>query len=487
MVICRRSLVVFGVLLWACVAVLAQPSTRQFAAPVATSTVGTEPGLNLQHSLRLLAGVPCQLDRPVRVLFYGQSITEQAWWAEVASDLRTRYPRTPLEVSNLAIGGHSAELLVKAAEADVYGFGPDLVIFHAYGSHQDYEAIVRGVRQRTTADMLIATDHVTTDSALQEETRPELLSLWRWTRWAKAMWPSLPIKNWDAWHNHVFLPDLARRHSLELVDVRARWKDYLRAYGLKASQLLRDDVHLNAHGEFLMAELVKQHLQRSLLKVRACDRKRGEELLVGRDIHVKDQRLAVAFVGNRAELVFGRSPDGPLTVNVDGRPPSEHADGYSFTRTTAFPGSNWPSILRVQRGGVRLLEETWTVTVRAASSDLASIAFDIRGSATGFDGAGNSSTRFVSTSRRIVIEPGDWNLAYAKRVFKSNIPIDFQILWQAVPPGLNNVAVVGRKSNSALVSIDAIQGIPSGPHLLEVRGQRLDAIKAVRIYRPPGP
>ena len=73
----------------------------------------------LTRSLTLLATSTPQRRHRVRVLFYGQSITEQDWWKSVASHLRTTYPHADLVIENRAIGGHAAQLLVKTAEADL--------------------------------------------------------------------------------------------------------------------------------------------------------------------------------------------------------------------------------------------------------------------------------------------------------------------------------------------------------------------------------
>ena len=118
--------------------------------------------------------------------------------------LRSTYTNANLIIENRAIGGHSSQLLVKTAEADLYPFQPDLLIFHVYGSHLEYENIIRRVRERTCADILLQTDHLTQDRSLTEETDPAKLS---------------PAQ-WDPWMNHVFLPShrrkvrrLPRRHS----------------------------------------------------------------------------------------------------------------------------------------------------------------------------------------------------------------------------------------------------------------------------------
>lgn len=445
-------------------------------------------GAELQHSLRLLSGLRCQGERPIRVLFYGQSITEQAWWRVVADELRARYPNAPLVIENRAIGGHEVQRLLKTAEADLYPFQPDLVIFHAYGSHRDYETLIRRIRERTTADVLIATDHIVDDAELGEETDAKVLTAWWWTRWAAPLWPAQPRKTQRAWWNQVFLPDLARRNGLALVDVRGAWKAHLRQHRLEARALLKDDVHLNAQGEYLMGEILKPAFAPALLHERSCDRSRVEERVVGRDVPVRDGRIELSFEGNRAELQLSRPVTGPIEVRVDGRLPSQWAGSYGFTRASAFPGSNWPALLQVRAGGTAPVAETWTATLRSVD-DPASIGFDVSGSVTGRDGSGVSSEPFRSRSGRIVIEPGDWNLAYAEQTFKRRPPVGFQIRWETVLRSVDKLPLVAGEAAALGIngplSVDIIQGLGNGPHKLELSGAGLDAVQAIRIYRPP--
>src|SRR4029078_10900828 len=133
------------------------------------------------------------------VLFYGQSITEQKWSNFVAEDLRKRFPNANLIIENRSIGGFASQLLVKTAETDLYPFYPDLLIFHVYGSHIEYENIIKRVRERTTAEILLQTDHVTKDESLREETDAGKLT----------------PKNWDPWMNDSFLPGIAEKYQWE--------------------------------------------------------------------------------------------------------------------------------------------------------------------------------------------------------------------------------------------------------------------------------
>jgi hypothetical protein len=80
-----------------------------------------------------------------------------------------------------------------------------MLIFHVYGSHIEYENIGRRVRERTCADILLQTDHITSDTSLTEETDRVKLS---------------PAQ-WDPWINHVFLPAKAQKKNTgSPVDIR---------------------------------------------------------------------------------------------------------------------------------------------------------------------------------------------------------------------------------------------------------------------------
>ena len=172
-------------------------------------------GKNIQRTMRLLATSTAERRNTVRILFYGQSITEQNWAKLVEEDLRRRFPHANLVVDNRALGGFASQMLVKTAETDLYPFQPDLLIFHVYGAHDKYEDIIRHTRERTTAEILMQNDHVTKPADLSEETD------------AAKLPPA--GKHWDAFMNHNWLPSLAKKYGAELCDQRAMWKAYLRA------------------------------------------------------------------------------------------------------------------------------------------------------------------------------------------------------------------------------------------------------------------
>ena len=162
-----------------------------------------------------------------------------AWSRKLEANLRRRYPYADLEVENRALGGHAAQLLIKAAESDLYPYYPDLMILHVLGAHDAYEALIRGIRERTTAEVLHQTDHVFDPAELSEPTDPDALGPNR--------------GSWSAFMNHAFLPSLVERYRTTLCDQREAWKRYLARHRLAPAALLSDEVHLNGRGDDLMA------------------------------------------------------------------------------------------------------------------------------------------------------------------------------------------------------------------------------------------
>jgi hypothetical protein len=422
---------------------------------------------HLRRSLTLLNTSTPTNHNTVRVLFYGQSITQQAWWKEVERYLRATYTNANLIIENRAIGGHASQLLVKTAEADLYPFQPDLLIFHVYGSHIEYENIIRRVRERTCADILLQTDHVTSDASLTEETDPAKLS------------PS----RWDPWMNHVFLPATAAKYGACRADIHELWKGYLKTNSLKAADLLRDGVHLNEHGEWLMAQLLEAYLAPLPPRADYDPSNEARVRTVSLPPSARQGLVRLEFTGTRADLLFKPDAKASVLVLVDGKKPSAIPELHGFTRVSSFPMSDWPVLLKIGTQAP-LVAEDWSLRIDHASVDGKVCHFSLRGSVTGEDGEGCSTNRFVSKSGRVEIEPEDWNLAYCVSVFKRPLPENHTATWQAVLRGADNPAAPSAMPGTEAGVIIA-QGLSPGSHVLEVRGENLEEqIRAARFYGP---
>ena len=432
-------------------------------------------GWNIQRTMRLLATSTAEKRNTVRVLFYGQSITEQKWAKLVEEDLRRRFPHANLIIENRALGGFASQMLVKTAETDLYPFQPDLLIFHVYGAHDKYEDIIRRTRERTTAEILMQNDHVTKPADFTEETD------------ATKLPPA--GKHWDAFMNHNHLPSLAKKYGAELCDQRALWKAYLTENKLEPKALLRDSVHLNAHGEWLMAECVKAYLR--------YDPKLGpspaEEWVktyeVGQDVKWAEGKLKLEFEGSRVEVVCKSSQAAPSTVRIDGRKPSDFAELYGFTRAVTKPEGKWlvkwPVIAPI--GSTKpLLVEDWTLAVSKDAQNEKLFTFTLAGSKTGPDGEGRSDARFVSKSGRVVIETNDWNVAYALSLAGIKpMPEKFDVKWKVEQRFVDEFTSPGVKDPMTETTVTLAQGLPNTKHTLEISGGDTAPIAAIRVYRPP--
>ena len=442
---------------------------EDFPPPKSLGDLGGR-GRNVQRTMRLLAESTPEHRNTMRILFYGQSITEQGWWKLVADDLRKRYPNANLIIENRALGGFASQMLVKTAETDLYPFQPDLLIFQVYGAHDKYEDIIRRTRERTTAEILQQNDHVTKPEAFSEETDPA----------------KLPPKgtHWDAFMNHNWLPSLAKKYGTEFCDQRAIWKQYLKDYNLEPKVLLKDGVHLNAHGEFLMAECVKSYLRYDSALGPAPAEAWIKTLTVGKDITWKDGKLRVEFSGTRVDLIAKQGSAPSAAVRIDGKKPSEFQELYGFTRALSKPGGKWPPIAPIQSQALLLLED-WTLDAQKDPVDAKVYSFKLSGSKTGADGEGRSDQRFVSTSGRIVISSESWNVEFA--LMLSGVkpaPDKFTAKWTVVPNFVDDYAVP-KIEPGIEAAVTIAQGLSNTKHVLEIEGGEAVPISAVRIHSPP--
>jgi hypothetical protein len=427
-------------------------------------------GLGIQRTMTLLASSTAQHRNHVRVLFYGQSITEQEWSKQVAVDLRARFPNADLEIENRAIGGFASQLLIRPAEHDVYPFYPDLVIFHVFGANQQYEQIIKNIRSRTASEVLMQTDRV---PAKWPQTQPDREA-------DKGMW-------WDYLMNHQFLPDIASKYGCGLVDIRGGWMQYLRDNHYEPRQLLvKDGAHLNAQGNFLMAQLTEQYLvHRTDLPDAAWKDLSHDSPVAASDWH--DGKLDLHVLGNRIDLLpilpthKAKAHSGSGRILIDGKKPSEFPDAYRITRPSPGPWS--PLFLsRVDHDAALVLEE-WTLKLKNVSSDGNSWEFDVAGSVTGPDGSGRSDQPFASKSGRVKIDPAAWF-----RGFHPPLPNGYSIRWKVLPMFEDVYRVPSIEDPALENATTVIQGIPNAQHTLEIIADDValpPAIAAVRVYRPP--
>jgi hypothetical protein len=426
-------------------------------------------GWHIQRSMTLMATSTPQKRNTVRVLYYGQSITGQRWSDAVDAWLRKTYPNTDFVCANLALGGFASQLLVRTAEYDVMPFYPDLLIFHVYGSHVEYENLIREVRRRTTAEVIMQSDHVTK---------------WPEPKAEGNFWQTQ--KEWDDKMNYHLLPAIAQKYRCAWHPQRWEWVQYLKDNNLQPKDLLSDAVHLNERGKWLTAELMKRFM------VHRPDEPRDEwqdmvkTFEVGREIRWDGRTLRLEFEGNRVVALAAAGGKGGLArVLIDGKKPSEFPDCYTVTRPGGTPHVGWPALKRIGREKPPVLEE-WTAKLTGFNEAQDDFQFSVTGSVTGADGEGRGKEKFVSRSGRVAIEPADWVLAYDRQVSKKPAPAEFTVRWKVEPLFVETYAAPEAKDPAREVPTVLVSNLPCGRHTLELVAEgEPPALKALRVHNPP--
>ncbi len=432
------------------------------AAPAPTDT--SKWGKHIQRTMTLLATSTPEKRNTVRILFYGQSIVGHKQWTDaVAADLKTRFPHADIIYDNRAIGGFASQFLVGTSESDMYPFYPDLVVFHVYGAHNTYQEIIHTLRSRTTAEVAIVSDHLG-KKAYDGKT------------FAEEDW-------WGKFMMGTFVPAVAKEYDCQFIDITTPWKTYLESNGLPSSALLKDGIHPNDHGCFLMSELVK----RELVYLPDHPRDEWQDLVVEHEPEFRDGKLRLTFTGNRIDLLAAPGDNAAaFDVRIDGKKPSEFPTCYTFTRTSGCPGVAWPAILRVDWQQMRLLED-WTLTIDKIHKPMTDFSFHVEGSKTGPDGSGRSTERFVSNSGRVVIDPQMWHLERDYKFKGKAAKPGFTVTWSVKPLFTDRYDPVKVEDKAKEYAVTLAQNLPNGEHTLEltVVGTAMPRVKTIRSYRPP--
>ena len=378
-------------------------------AAVANGEITAPTAMPIQRTLNALEKSTAANPARVRMLFYGQSIVEQGWHTNIVRQLKERYPTAILEVENRAIGGFTSPDLIRTAESDLYPYYPDILFFHVYGPTEKYEAIIRKVRETTTAEIVLWTSHL----ASYDKEPAELLE--------KRDARSLGIL------------EAAEKYHCHIIDLNDKWCRHLVGKELKKGVYLADGIHLNGAGQMQY----KDYIEEELIRIPgSC----GDEAATGceRFFPVGDGKcvktgsdgtLTFSFDGNRVVAVSDGTADAGLDAEVllDGKPLAGMPELWAATRPT--PLIMWfPGLQDFSLGPAAPVEEDWTLEILPPrggdpttnvfhaigeiprSCQLVPARFKVTGSVTGEDGEGITSDPFVSKSGRLSIPVRAWAL-----------------------------------------------------------------------------
>jgi hypothetical protein len=450
--------------------VVASPEKQVFPPPITVQN-DADFGAGIQRTMTLLATSTPEHHNKVNILFYGQSITKQKWWIDVADDLKKRFPNADLIIENLALGGFDAARLIRPAEHDLYPFYPDLTIFHVYGGDPEYEAIIANIRSRTTSEIAFHSDHIT----------------WLPTGTEADTFDELKTYEWHNYHSFHWLARMAKKYGCELMEIRRPWRQYLKDYHLQPKALLSDHIHLNDHGNFLLASLIKPHLRYDPKFPTDLWKNLVRNYQIGTDMQWQNGKLVLDFEGNRIDAIAANSNStASAKILIDGKKPSEYPELYTITRPSNAIGVDWPAIIQVSSEKPMLVED-WTAKITEINQDSSQFKFEVFGSKTGHDGSGTSDSKFVSNSGRVVIEARNWWLKTSQELSGKSTPKGFEIKWQVKPMFVDNY-IAPKVDHPALESSTILaQNLTNSKHKLEIIADQNGTvpIQALRVYKPP--
>ena len=443
-------------------------------------------GARLTRSATLLATSCKERRLPVKILIYGQSITGSRSFSEQISEyLKEKFPYADFTVENKSIGGFGGEQLLRTAVHDVYTNCPDLIIFHVYGGekHGELEQLFTNIRKLTTADIILMNHHL---SGNQKEVSAT---------------------------SYQYLRYIAAKYNCEQVDISTEWVKYLSDNNLKPTDLLRDNVHPNPNGNWLMAQLIGRHIRYNPLfpslwlnTVQTCFASSAYEINGTKALEFSGKPwnmvngvptgnseksgLKLTFYGNRVDVIAGQIQNeektGSARIRIDGKPVSDNHSLYAITRPSPGPGTWFPAIRRISHQNPLIVED-WILKIDKISSDSSVWFFSVNGSQTGYDGSGNSAAPFVSKSGRVVIDPYDYMFAQIKKTFKVTTPVGFEASWSVVPLFEDIYQSPEITDKTKVYKITLVQGLKNGPHTLELIpvGDGPVPVEAFEIHRPP--
>ena len=439
-------------------------------------------GAHLVRTATLLATSSAQRRYPVKVLIYGQSITGSKVFTDtLATYLKAKFPFAAIQVENRSIGGFVARHIIRTAPHDLYYTNADLVIFHVYGGEKtgELEQLLANLRRTSTAEVLLFNHHTNGDRKIPDQ------------------------------EGASYIRYLANKYDCELADVSTEWPAYLAKNKLEPKDLLRDNVHPNRYGNWLLIQLIGRHIRYNPLftdgwyrtvqtayAVTAFEKGHPDVLSFSGEPWQKVNQAAVGstnksaltlqFYGSRVDVTTGETQQpGSARILIDGKPVQSQPNRLVITRPSAGPQTWWPGIRQVSHVKP-LLEEDWTLKITAISADSTTYSYQVKGSKTGVDGSGSNKETFVSNSGRVVIEPDDVFFADIKKTFKVPVPVGFVVNWSVVPAYADSFKAPVTGEKNKIYTTTLVERLSNGPHTLQLipNGDGPVPVLSFDIHRP---
>lgn len=421
------------------------------------------------------AGIPGQ---PFVIWALGSSFTDrQGDGYELVQAIRQRFPQAPPIIYRKHGGPGTPWKFVDGwIRQFVAAEQPDLIFCYTSGTLEGLDSMLHDIRRLTTAEVIIPTLHFKPESTMTPDDIEKGAGV-----------------DWTA------VRETCQKHGVEFVENRAEMAAYIKQAGISPDDLLIDHNHQNLHGRIRIWDNVSRHLAE-------CDQKTYQPESRERRIavappdravsfsgdwkpgngeihtHAAGARLQVTFTGNQLDLLGRKTPGGgTVKVLVDGRPA-----GQAPVFVTDYIKPSKPHQWQIPHAadlGPNLVPQAWTI---AMTNDTG--AFQLTGSVTGPDGAGDLTQPFTSRSGQISLDPKFWR---AGRVEKKGQPPEYNVgKGDAFSFDVDRSAigqVSFRSADSADLVLPLVRNLPNGEHTLELvaAGDGDVTITGLYVFAPP--
>ena len=356
---------------------------------------------------------------------------------------------------------------------------PDLIFTYTSGTLEGLDAMLRDIRRRTTADIIVASLHF--------RPPPTTITPDNITHGMGVAWDSVR--------------EICDKHGAEFVPNREEMAAYLAHTGLDQDALLYDHNHQNMHGRIRVWDNIFSHLTKSNQPAYAPESRERriavdppantatEQVSFSGDwskangvvrANAAGAKLKVTFTGNQIDLLGRKAPDGgSVKVLIDGVP-AEQAPLF-VTNCIQSNKANWRIPHEIELGK-NLVPQKWTITMTSDAGD-----YRVEGSVTGADGTGNLTRPFVSNSGQISIDPKFWREGRRPKAGPEQYgnvtgeTLTFDVMRGAL-------GEVGFKADQAAPMAEPLaRNLANGQHTLELvaTGDGDVAIDGFYVYQPP--
>ncbi len=371
--------------------------------------------------LRRKAGIP---GKPFLIWGVGSSFTSSLDDLEpIRQAILNRFPNAPEVVYKRRVGsGCPYDFALGWVQNDIIAEQPDLIISYTNGSLRGLESLLKEIRSKSTADIIIPSLHFFYFEQINEKTinTPELDSIRR----------------------------ICTKYHAQFIENRQEIAEWLLKENRPITDLLKDHVHQNSLGKQIIGENIANHfrdnesptydytkLEKRFNLAEEFNRKNSNLIIKGNwsidngqlITHDKNASIKLSFIGNRVDLIGFKIKDGGcVKVFIDGQQANLYpAYSVSYVKPSILNVDHWGKFSRASSGnrdtgphgvslGKNILPQKWTLRM---IDDVGN--YELIGSITQKDGNGSRKNPFISNSGQIIIDPKLW------RAPKANVKGDF--------------------------------------------------------------